>query len=214
MRSTADRLRFKPSRSAPSLPHQVPNEHAENIGTRKRRNPKEAPALDSLENTGTRKRRNPKEAPALDSLENTICAIRPFTAASSNRMTPPHHGRSRPECADSKLIRIRDRLAAHPEALGLAAQCNLVDAHRPEGFQTQLKPTLVSWSALSDKIGTDCTRHPFDATRRICERASVHQRAPLAERDQASLFVDFAGDEMTLLVEMVVDLSLNRAKFL
>jgi hypothetical protein len=28
----------------------VPNEHAENTGTRKRRNPKEAPALDSLEN--------------------------------------------------------------------------------------------------------------------------------------------------------------------
>ena len=38
---------------------------------------------------------------------------------------------------------------------------------------------------------------------------SGHERAPLAERGRASLFVDFAGDEMTLLVEMVVDLSLN-----
>jgi hypothetical protein len=37
---TAGRLRFQPSRPAPSLPHQVPNEHAENEGTRKRRHPK------------------------------------------------------------------------------------------------------------------------------------------------------------------------------
>ena len=33
------RRRFQPSHTAPSLPHQVPNEHAENAGTRKRRNP-------------------------------------------------------------------------------------------------------------------------------------------------------------------------------
>ena len=37
---TNGRLRFQPSRPAPSLPHQVPNEHAENAGTRKRRHPK------------------------------------------------------------------------------------------------------------------------------------------------------------------------------
>src|ERR1700687_5018340 len=47
---TAGRLRFQPSRPAPSSPHQVPNEHAENAGTRKRRHPEEAPALDPLEN--------------------------------------------------------------------------------------------------------------------------------------------------------------------
>ena len=50
MRSIAGRLRFQPSRPAPSLPHQVPNEHAENAGTRKRRHPEEGPALDPLEN--------------------------------------------------------------------------------------------------------------------------------------------------------------------
>ena len=69
-RLTSSRLRFQPSRPAPSLPHQVPNEHAENAGTRKRRHPEEASALDSLENAGTRKRRHPEEASALDSLEN------------------------------------------------------------------------------------------------------------------------------------------------
>ena len=44
-RPTAGRLRFQPSRPAPSLPHQVPNEHAENTGTRKRRHPEKPPAL-------------------------------------------------------------------------------------------------------------------------------------------------------------------------
>jgi hypothetical protein len=48
---TSSRLRFQPSRPAPSLPHQVPNEHAENAGTRKRRHSEEASALDPLENT-------------------------------------------------------------------------------------------------------------------------------------------------------------------
>jgi transposase len=44
-RPTYDRLRFQPSRAAPSLPHQVPNEHVENAGTRKRRHPKSLPPL-------------------------------------------------------------------------------------------------------------------------------------------------------------------------
>ncbi len=48
-RPTTGRLRFQPSRPAPSLPHQVPNEHAENAGTRKRRHPEEL-RLDPLEN--------------------------------------------------------------------------------------------------------------------------------------------------------------------
>src|SRR5260370_40065260 len=43
------RLRFQPSRPAPSLPHQVPNEHAENAGARKRRHPEEPPALDDVD---------------------------------------------------------------------------------------------------------------------------------------------------------------------
>src|SRR5208282_6622915 len=47
---TSTRPRFQPSRAAPSVPHQVPNEHAENAGTRKRRHPEEGPALDPLEN--------------------------------------------------------------------------------------------------------------------------------------------------------------------
>ena len=48
---------------------------------------------------------------------------------------------------------------------------------------------------------------------RIVKRTG-EERAPLAERGQASLFVDFAADEMTFLVEVVVDPSMNRAEFL
>ena len=33
--------------------------------------------------------------------------------------------------------------------------------------------------------------------------------APLGQRAGSSLFVNFAGDEMALLIEMVVDLSMN-----
>jgi hypothetical protein len=47
---TAGRLRFQPSRPAPSLPHQAPNERAENTGTRKRR-PRRASRHCPLENT-------------------------------------------------------------------------------------------------------------------------------------------------------------------
>jgi transposase len=39
------RLRFQPSRPAPSLPHQAPNERGENAGTRKRRHRKSLPPL-------------------------------------------------------------------------------------------------------------------------------------------------------------------------
>ena len=41
------------------------------------------------------------------------------------------------------------------------------------------------------------------------KRLSGHKRAPLVKRGRASLFVDFVGDEMTFLVEMVVDLVMN-----
>src|SRR5208282_6773488 len=50
MRSTTGRLRFQPSRPAPSLPHQVPNEHAENAGIPRASTAKKSLALDPLEN--------------------------------------------------------------------------------------------------------------------------------------------------------------------
>jgi hypothetical protein len=40
---------FNRARAAPSLPHQVPNEHAENAGTRKRRHPEEPLAPDDVD---------------------------------------------------------------------------------------------------------------------------------------------------------------------
>jgi hypothetical protein len=51
--------------------------------------------------------------------------------------------------------------------------------------------------------------HLFDAQNPKTQPRSRDERAPFGLRDRASLFVDFADDEMTLLVEMIVDLSMN-----
>jgi hypothetical protein len=45
MGPTVGQLRFQPSRPAPSLPHQVPNEHAENAGIPRRRQRRRASPL-------------------------------------------------------------------------------------------------------------------------------------------------------------------------
>jgi len=50
MRSIAGRLRFQPSRSAPSLPHQAPAERGENTGIPKASKPRKSLRLDPLEN--------------------------------------------------------------------------------------------------------------------------------------------------------------------
>src|ERR1700733_3000642 len=49
MRPTTSRLRFQPSRPAPSSPHQAPNERAENTGILRRRHPRGASPLDDVD---------------------------------------------------------------------------------------------------------------------------------------------------------------------
>ena len=51
------------------------------------------------------------------------------------------------------------------------------------------------------------------STRRPKRRLG-REGAPLGQRGGAPLFVSLAGDEMALLIEMVVDLGMNRAEFL
>jgi hypothetical protein len=63
MRSIAGRLRFQPSRSAPSLPHQAPAERGENTGIPKASKPRKSLRLDPLEN-GIRKERTFREESA------------------------------------------------------------------------------------------------------------------------------------------------------
>jgi hypothetical protein len=62
---TTGRLRLQRSRPVSSLPHQVPNERAKNVGARKRRHLEEPPALDPLENSIRRHR--PVWLPAIGS---------------------------------------------------------------------------------------------------------------------------------------------------
>src|ERR1700722_6875249 len=59
MRPTTSRLRFQPSRSAPSLPHQAPNERAENTGIPKASKPRKSNHLDPLENNIRKERSLP-----------------------------------------------------------------------------------------------------------------------------------------------------------
>src|SRR5882757_8067396 len=61
--------------------------------------------------------------------------------------------------------------------------------------------------ALSDKI--EPMHYGMRLARRNSQGGSGHDRAPFGQRSRASLFVDFAGDEMTFLVEMIVDLRMN-----
>ena len=63
----------------------------------------------------------------------------------------------------------------------------------------------VQGAALSEQRQVVRVRHSLPRPKRVSGR----ERAPLAERGRASLFVDFAGHEMTFRVEMVVDLSVN-----
>ena len=96
MRPATGRLRFQPSRPAPSLPHQAPNERAENAGTRKRRHPEESSALDPLENTIRRLRTSPSRkhghSPRRGELINStrFTDFRPARRGLANRAPDAH----------------------------------------------------------------------------------------------------------------------------
>ena len=64
--------------------------------------------------------------------------------------------------------------------------------------------------ALSEQRQVVCVGR---STRRPKRRLG-REGAPLGQRGGAPLFVDLAGDEMALLIEMVVDLGMNWAEFL
>jgi hypothetical protein len=129
---TAGRLRFQPSRPAPSLPHQVPNEHAENAGTRKRRHPREAPALDPLEN-GIRKQRSFADGCVKEHSPTLFCrsSHRLVRDGSARKRLPdgradwplPHcdlaHRRRRPLRLVEKLVRKRSANKAVEIIVGL-----------------------------------------------------------------------------------------------
>ena len=66
-----------------------------------------------------------------------------------------------------------------------------------------LRPTVST--ALSEQRQVVCVGR---STRRPKRRLG-REGAPLGQRGGAPLFVDLAGDEMALLIEMVVDLGMN-----
>src|SRR5271166_4973503 len=86
MRSTTGRLRFQPSRPAPSLPHQVPNEHAENAGIPRASTAKKSLALDPLENSIGRGRTVAKRTAIVSS--GRIPALRRAQSNGKNAQLP------------------------------------------------------------------------------------------------------------------------------
>ena len=59
--------------------------------------------------------------------------------------------------------------------------------------------------ALSEQRQVVCVRR----SKRRPKRRLGREGAPLGQRGGAPLFVNLAGDEMALLIEMVVDLGMN-----
>ena len=66
-------------------------------------------------------------------------------------------------------------------------------------------PLLIIGRALSEQRQVVCVGR---STRRPKRRLG-REGAPLGQRGGAPLFVNLAGDEMALLIEMVVDLGMN-----
>ena len=66
-------------------------------------------------------------------------------------------------------------------------------------------PHVLSFPALSEQRQVVCVGR---STRRPKRRLG-REDAPLGQRGGAPLFVNLAGDEMALLIEMVVDLGMN-----
>src|SRR5208337_163186 len=92
-------------------------------------------------------------------------------------------------------LRIRRSAASVTSMASALSQPNRRSAGRSVGV---VRPT-------ADQRQVVCVRHSLPRPKRL----SGHERPPLAERGRAFLLVNFAGDEMTFLVEMVVDLSMN-----
>ena len=81
----------------------------------------------------------------------------------------------------------------------------LSDGYCPSDVEVGLESGLSGLTALSEQRQVVCVGR---STRRPKRRLG-REGAPLGQRGGAPLFVNLAGDEMALLIEMVVDLGMN-----
>jgi hypothetical protein len=77
-------------------------------------------------------------------------------------------------------------------------------------------PSFSRATTCSSQPGlSEQQRSPADgATHPLVSGCLRHKRPPLRQRSRASLLVVLPGDEMPLLIKMIVDLSVNRTEFL
>ena len=77
---------------------------------------------------------------------------------------------------------------------------------------TFLAPDIVTAILAGKQPAGLCQSNARSSARGATRPPSSHlscEGAPLGQRGRAPLFVDLAGDEMALLIEMVVDLGMN-----
>jgi hypothetical protein len=80
------------------------------------------------------------------------------------------------------------------------------------GVSATMASVVIMRPATTQRPGGLCHSNDTRSTNGGMPRASQslsREAAPLDQRGRASLFVNLAGHEMTLLVEMIVDLRVN-----
>ena len=93
--------------------------------------------------------------PPRRSAMTAVCAQRPSTAASSNRMTPPHRGRSRPDCTHSNSRRPRGSCrgsGAHSPLVRLSQQA---PSAQPSAADGRSRPSKRSVRIATPRASMD-----------------------------------------------------------
>ena len=104
-----------------------------------------------------------------------ICAQRPSTAASSNRMTPPHRGRSGPDCTDLNSRRPRGSCrgsGAHSPLVRLSQQAQ---SAQPSAADGRSRPSKRSVRIATPRASMD---RGSTSRRSLCSSASSRGEQP------------------------------------
>ena len=104
-----------------------------------------------------------------------VCAQRPSTAASSNRMTPPHRGRSGPDCTNSNSRRPRGSCrgsGAHSPLVRLSQQAQ---SAQPSAADGRSRPSKRSVRIATPRASMD---RGSTSRRSLCSSASSRGEQP------------------------------------
>ena len=143
-------------------------------------------------------------------------------AAKAEGMRQPAASLPVPPGATEEQVLLGDRIFHGEAANGKCSECHGADAKGTangndltlgmwiwgDGSLRMIKGTIthnMAMAALSEQRQVVCVGR----SKRRPKRRLGREGAPLGQRGGAPLFVNLAGDEMALLIEMVVDLGMN-----